>query len=419
MKKFVALLLAVLMLLSLVTACSSNKTTDAPADDPAQATTDSTAADDSAAPAEDAATASDSDLPEGSWKIGIITGTVSQTEEEYRAAQQMKERYGEEHIVTATYPDNFDSEQQQVIQTIKNMAQDPDIRCIIMCQAVSGAKTAFEEIKEDPDMEDILLVAGVPFEDPNVITASADIAIDANHPDIGNTMVEQAKAMGAETFVFYSFARHMAQELVVQKRDNARIKAEELGMTFVYTECVDPLGEQGVSGAQQWILEDLPRKLEEYGDNVAFFATNCSLQVPIITTVLADQEHHSLYPLQCCPSPLHAMPEALGLDIPDDKKADIPYIISAEAEAVKAQGGEGRISTWAAPTDYSIIVGSTMYAIEYIKGNTNGKNDEAVYLKCMNQIVEGAEVNLAHCVDSQTGESYDNYYLFSSSYVTF
>ncbi|MCI8464267.1 MAG: DUF3798 domain-containing protein [Lachnospiraceae bacterium] len=353
------------------------------------------------------------------YKIGIVTGTVAQTEEDYRAAQSMKALYGEEHIVTATYPDNFESEQQQVIQTIKNMAQEPDMKAIIVCQAVPGTKVAFEAIKNDPATKDILLVAGVPFEDPNVITTAADISIDADHPNIGYTMTAHAKEMGAKTFVFYSFARHMAQELVVQKRDNAEKACEELGINFVYAECVDPMGEQGVSGAQQWILEDLPRKLEEYGDNVAFFATNCSLQVPIITTILNDQEHNSLYPLQCCPSPLHAMPEALGLEIPDDKKADVPYILEAEAGAVKEQGGEGRIATWAAPTNYSIIVGSVAYALEYINGNTNGLNDEEVYLKCMNDIANGAEITLNHVVDSQTGNTYDSYYLFSSTYVTY
>ena len=38
------------------------------------------------------------------YKIGIMTGTVSQGEEEFRAAQNMAEKYGDK-IVTATYPD--------------------------------------------------------------------------------------------------------------------------------------------------------------------------------------------------------------------------------------------------------------------------------------------------------------------------
>lgn len=408
MKRLVALLLALAMVFSMAGCGGKNSDEGAPETKAPAAEQEADGEETPAAEAE-----------EEEWKIGIITGNVSQTEEEYRAAQSMVAVYGEDHIVTATYPDNFENEQQQVIQTIKNMAQEPNMKAIIVNQAVPGTKVAFEAIKNDPATKDILLVAGTPFEDPNVITTAADISIDADHPNIGYTMVDQAKAMGAETFIFYSFARHMAQELVVQKRDNAAKHCEEVGIEFVYVECVDPMGEQGIPGAQQWILEDLPRKLEEYGDNVAIFATNCALQVPIITTILNDQEHNSLYPLQCCPSPLHAVPEALGLEIPDDKKADIPYILEAEAAKVKELGGEGRIATWAAPTGYSIIVGSTAYAIEYINGNTNGLNDKEAYLKCMNDIAGGAEVTLNQVVDSQTGGEYDNYYLFSSSYVTY
>ena len=40
------------------------------------------------------------------YKIGILTGTVSQGEEEFRAAEKMKEKYGD-MIITKTYPDNF------------------------------------------------------------------------------------------------------------------------------------------------------------------------------------------------------------------------------------------------------------------------------------------------------------------------
>lgn len=51
------------------------------------------------------------------YKIGIITGTVSQGEEEYQAAQNMLKKYGEK-IVTATYPDNFSSETETTIANV-------------------------------------------------------------------------------------------------------------------------------------------------------------------------------------------------------------------------------------------------------------------------------------------------------------
>ena len=45
--------------------------------------------------------------PAENFKIGIITGTASQGDEEITQANKMKEKYGD-MIVTSTYPDNFD-----------------------------------------------------------------------------------------------------------------------------------------------------------------------------------------------------------------------------------------------------------------------------------------------------------------------
>ena len=82
------------------------------------------------------------------YKIGIITGTVSQGEEEYQAAQNMKAKYGD-MIVTATYPDNFSTETEQTIATVTNMAADPAVKAIVFVQAVPGATAAINKVKEE------------------------------------------------------------------------------------------------------------------------------------------------------------------------------------------------------------------------------------------------------------------------------
>ena len=40
------------------------------------------------------------------WKIAIMTGTTSQGEEEFRAAEALKEQYPD-NVITDTYPDQF------------------------------------------------------------------------------------------------------------------------------------------------------------------------------------------------------------------------------------------------------------------------------------------------------------------------
>jgi len=57
------------------------------------------------------------------FKIGIMTGTVSQGEDEFRAAQMLTARFGEEHIKHVTYPDNFMNEQETVIAQLVGLAE--------------------------------------------------------------------------------------------------------------------------------------------------------------------------------------------------------------------------------------------------------------------------------------------------------
>ena len=79
-------------------------------------------------------------VAEGSSKIAILTGTTSQGEEEFRAAEALPREADPEHIVTDTYPDNFMAETETTISKLIAFASDPDVKAIVMCQAVPGAK---------------------------------------------------------------------------------------------------------------------------------------------------------------------------------------------------------------------------------------------------------------------------------------
>ena len=95
------------------------------------------------------------------YKIAIITGTTTQGEEEYRAAEKLKEQYPD-IVVTDTYPDKFAAEVETTIGKILAFAADPQVKAIIMVQAVQGATAAFTQIKTEMKRDDILLMAGVP-----------------------------------------------------------------------------------------------------------------------------------------------------------------------------------------------------------------------------------------------------------------
>ena len=124
------------------------------------------------------------------WKVAILTGTVSQGEEEFRAAERALETYGPEHIVTATYPDNFMSEMETTVSQIVSFASDPDVKAIVMCQAVPGAKAGFDKVRE-MGRDDMLLIAGTPQEDPAVISAASDIVLYSDEAAQGDTIMEK------------------------------------------------------------------------------------------------------------------------------------------------------------------------------------------------------------------------------------
>ena len=76
------------------------------------------------------------------FHIGIITGSVSQSEDDRRGAEAFQAMYGEDRVKLAIYPDNFTEELETTIQTIVNMSDDPLMKAIIVNQAVPGTTSA-------------------------------------------------------------------------------------------------------------------------------------------------------------------------------------------------------------------------------------------------------------------------------------
>ena len=118
MKKVVCLLLALVMLLGLV-ACASNT---APATEKTETTTtEETKTEETkteeAAPAEETEASTEET---GNVHIGIVTGSVSQSEDDRRGAEAFQQLYGEENVTLVTYPDNFTEELETTIQCMSS-----------------------------------------------------------------------------------------------------------------------------------------------------------------------------------------------------------------------------------------------------------------------------------------------------------
>ncbi|MDO5755743.1 MAG: DUF3798 domain-containing protein [Tissierellia bacterium] len=393
MKRWISLLLVLAMILPLAACNKENGNEDQKTETTEEENVDQTETDD---------TESTSD---GKGKIGIVTGTVSQGEEEFRAGEKWTKELGD-RVIHVTYPDKFAQEQETTIANMKSLAADKDVKAMIIVQAVPGTAAGIDAVREmRPDM---LIIAGAPHDDPEVIASRADICLDLDQYQRGVDIIDTAKDMGAETFIHYSFPRHMSYVLLAARRDELQKRAEEVGMDFYEVDAPDPTGDAGISGAQQFVLEDAPRQVEKYGENTAFFSTNCSMQEPLIKAVL---EEGAIFPEQCCPSPYHAYPGALGIKIPQDKAGDIEYLNDQIKEAVAEKGGTGRFATWKYPANVLMIDAGVAYAEQFINGDV-----EAQDIKAMEDILEketdgDVKINLM--------DDLDNFILLTISSQTF
>lgn len=403
MKRFLALAMAFIMLFTFV-ACRSAET---------PAATPEPAPDNSGTPA--AETPAPSEDPD--YKIGIITGTVSQGEEEYQAAQNMAAKYGDK-IVTATYPDNFSSETETTIANVVSLASDPQVKAIVFVQAVPGAAAAIDKVRETrPDM---LFISGVAAEDPATIASKSDIVMLVDEISMGSSIPQKAYEMGAKTFIHYSFARHLSYATIAARRNLMIEKCNELGIEFVDVTAPDPTGDAGVSGAQQFILEDVPRQVAQYGKDTAFFSTNCSMMEPLIRSILQEG---AIFPQQCCPSPYHGYPAALNIDVAGHE-GDVDFMLDSIGEKLSEAGQESRMSTWAVPVNMLMVEAGVEYAIEFIEGRTNGTLDEAALSTIVNKIAggEGSAQLSKFVIEGENGaedKELDNFFMILCDFYDF
>jgi hypothetical protein len=346
------------------------------------------------------------------YKIAILTGTTSQGEEEFRAAEKMAETYPD-LVITDTYPDNFSSEVETTIGKLLQFAENPEVKAIIMCQAVQGATAAFTKIREN--RPDILLIAGVAAEDPADIAGAADIVMGIDEINGGFQIVETANEWGADILVHYSFARHMGYETIVARYNIMKEETELAGIELVFRDAPDPTGDAGTTGAQTFILSDVPKVMEEYaGKKVAFFTTNCGMQEPLQAAVL--KEAGAYYPLPCCPSPFHGFPASLGLAVSAEDYGNIDGYLEKMAAKLDEFGAVDRVSTWAVPVNMSMIMGGVEYAKDYIE-NGGEKVDKDKLLAALFSAA-GFEAAVSSYVDAD-GNEVPNYFMILFDNVNF
>jgi len=344
------------------------------------------------------------------FKIGVVTGTVSQSEDDLRGAEQLIKEY-KDMIVHVTYPDNFMQEMETTISQIVGLADDPKIKAIVVNQAVPGTVEAFRRVREK--RPDILLLAGNPHEDPLMVAEVADVAVTPDNVARGYLIVLAAKMLGADTFMHISFPRHMSYELLSRRRNIMREAAKDLGLKFVDMGSPDPVSDVGIAGAQQFILEKVPAWLDEYGKKTAFFCTNDAHTEPLLKRIA---ELGGYFIEADLPSPTMGYPGALGITFSEEEKGNWPAILKKVEEAVIAKGGAGRMGTWAYSFGYTTTAALGDLAIKAVLGIAEVDNFEDV-MASFKKYTPGAGWNGSFYVDDDGVERENFILLYQDTYI--
>lgn len=378
MKKVVSLLLALIMAFSLVACGEKEGETD------------------------------DNTVP---YKIGIVTGSVSQSEDDRRGAEAFQKEYGEDMVQLAIYPDNFTEETETTIQSIVNLSADPLMKAIIVNQAVPGTTEAFRKIKET--RPDIICIAGESHEDLPEIGSAADLVTNNDFVSRGYLIIRTAHELGCDTFVHISFPRHMSYETMSRRVAIMKAACEEFGMKFVLETAPDPTSDVGVSGAQAYILEQVPAWVEKYGQKAAYFCTNDAHTEPLLKRLL---ECGGYFIEADLPSPLMGYPGALGIDLTEEA-GDFEKILTKVESAIVEKGGADHFGTWAYSYGYTLSAGLALHA----KNVLDGKSE----LKDMDDVAAALQVyspkaawNGASYTNATTGAKSENVFLiYQDTYI--
>ena len=183
------------------------------------------------------------DIP--AYHIGIVTLGLSQSEDEYRGAEALVAEFGSvddggiiKHVVLPSNAYAY----EVFISIIAGLADDPLMKAVIVNQGIEETADAFQKIRA-AGRGDIILMVAIPQDAPKVISKIADVVVGVDYFSRDYYDILRAKNMGAKTFVFMSFTRHMNIEVLARRRNMYEEACKDLGIEFVFETVPDPMSE--------------------------------------------------------------------------------------------------------------------------------------------------------------------------------
>ena len=361
-----------------------------------------------------ATSACDNDRPDNTnekdYKIAVITQPLSEDPYTFEAAQNLKDKYGDT-VVTVTYPHHHDTQPEQTVAMITDLAKDPDMRVIIFAETVNGTTAGIKKLRET--RSDILVIASMNTENASEIAPLSDLCFIENKAVTGTSIVEQAAKMGAKTFVYITCQKDLANSVISAHEEQLKETCSASGISFIEATAPNPTGAEGLIGIQSWMNENIPRYVEQYGKNTAFYATDESMSTPLVRQIATCG---AILPQLCNPSPYHGFPEAFDIDL-KDRKADTDYLLHQVKTAIHSYENSGRMAAWSVPQSMIVIRAGVEYSRKWCEGTITERCDRETMNAAISD-ASGGDAIVSYYTDDKIGwisKSFaiqDNYYIF-------
>jgi hypothetical protein len=152
--------------------------------------------------------------------------------------------------------------------------------------------------------------------------------------------------MGATAFVHYSTPSQLSDATIARQRELMRAEAVKRGIAFESVDAPESPNGGDSHAMEQFLLADMPKRLEQHGPNTCFFSTDPDAQEPMIRQVL---EHGGFVAEPSDASPMRGYPDAFGISIPSDRAGDAAFINAANRRVAAEHGMSGHFGAWSAP----------------------------------------------------------------------
>ena len=338
----------------------------------------------------------------GEFRIGIMTGAAAHHADEFRAAQQLAKKYGA-RVRHITYPDDYELEQETIVAQLTGLAADPDMRVIVVGEAVPGAVEAAQRIRML--RPDVLIGFVAPHQDAALVNGACDLAVGVDQAARGRSLAAAAVAMGVKTIVYYTAAGDSLEPPLARQRALMNTEARQRGLAF---EGVDQPAANG-HALDQFYDADVARALAAHGAATGFYATDPAAEGALIRAVLG----HGGYLIEGAdPSPLAGLADALDASVPAERADDPDFVAGENRRAAAAHDRAGHFGAWSESPDMIAIRAVTNVLVDAVEKQVDYR-DRATVLTYL-RVEAGPDVKLR-----KFDEASGNQYLMTLAHVVF